>query len=260
MPGGLLRHGPQRGDLREMRDPTGRGEHGQAPRGDRRLDGPFFPLAPHALDRQLRIAVDHAPAEGGGLGRQHQVEARRELHAAQDPQRILRERGAGVSQHPGAQVGAAVVRIEDCAGERIVGDRVDREVAPRRRLGRGQRGIRSHGETAMAGTGLRFAPREAEVVLGAADAQLHHAETPPDQVGRAERRQDADQGLVIGARHLDVEILGIESEQPVAHAAAHEPRPPDGAHRGQDREQFSGQAHRKIGAHRQEEFCPNIPP
>ena len=59
--------------------------------------------------------------------------------------------------------------------------------------------------------------------------------------------EHADQRFIVGARHLDVEILGFESEQPVAHAAADEPGPAHGAHRAQDRDQLVWQSHRGTG-------------
>jgi len=81
----------------------------------------------------------------------------------------------------------------------------------------------------MAGASLRFPPWQAKIVLRAGEPQLDDTKTAPHEVGVSERRENADQRLVIRACHLNVEILRLQSEQPVAHSAADDPRAPDGA-------------------------------
>src|SRR5258708_34909157 len=96
----------------------------------------------------------------------------------------------------------------------------------------------------MPGPGLGLAPRQAEVVFGAVEPDLEHTETAADEVRRPERRQGTPQRLVIDAIDLDVEILGFEPEQPVAHAATDQARPAaGGAQGGKGGEQGRRQLH-----------------
>jgi hypothetical protein len=110
-----------------------------------------------------------------------------QLERAQHPQRVLRERGAGVPQDPGGEVRPPVERVDELAREGVDRDRVDREVAPGRGVGVAEAGVGLDREAAVAGAGLRLAAREAEVVLGAVRAaDLDHPEAAPDDVGRPE--------------------------------------------------------------------------
>ena len=124
------------------------------------------------------------------------------------------------------QVGYTAMRVDQPVLEGIIGDGIDREVTPGRRLSFREVRVRRDGEAAVAGTGLGFAAGQAEIVFGAVDAQLEHAEAAPDEIGRPERRKRAAHRLVIQPVDLDVEILRGESQQPVAHAATGQPRPP----------------------------------
>ena len=92
------------------------------------------------------------------------VEPRRELQRAQHAQAVVAERARDRPRAGRAvEIGAAAERIEILAGQRIPGDRVDREVAAARRLLDREVGIAGHLEAAMAASDLRFAPRQRDV-------------------------------------------------------------------------------------------------
>ena len=80
--------------------------------------------------RDLRAVLHHAPV---GLGLDGQIAARRELHRAQDADRILAEADVGIAD--GAddarlEIGHAVDVVDDLPGLEVVEQAVDREVAP----------------------------------------------------------------------------------------------------------------------------------
>ena len=206
VPLGFLHAIAQSRDFREVPQPAGRLKHLQPARGPEGFDGPFLPFGPDALDGQLGKRPAHAPAKGRGFRRQGQVKAGGELHGPQDPEGIVHEGGAGVAQDAGLQVRAAAMRIYHLVGEGIVGDGIDREIAPCRRIGIAEQGVGHHGKTAVAAAGLGFAPRQAEIILDAAAPELDHAEAAADHIGGAKGGQRMVQFREAGSGHLDVKI------------------------------------------------------
>ena len=99
---------------------------------------------------RLRVGVHLEPEPGG------------ELDAAQHAQAVVAKRPRiDGAQHPALeQIAAAVERVEVGVGQRIPGDRVDREVAPPRRFLRRHVRIAAHRECAMAAADLRLAARQ----------------------------------------------------------------------------------------------------
>ena len=73
--------------------------------------------------------IRHGPAHGRGPRFEHEIEAAGELHPAQDAQRIFGEGLAGGPQHAILQILGAAEEIEEFLRNRIVGHRVDGEVA-----------------------------------------------------------------------------------------------------------------------------------
>ncbi len=85
-------------------------------------------------------------------------------------------------------------------------------------------GSPSTGEAAMSAAGLRLAPGQRHVDgadLVDRKALAHRLDPPePREQRRQVRRRDAED--------LEVEVLGVEPEQPVAHEPAHDPGPAAG--------------------------------
>ena len=130
VPLGVLGAATQSGDFGKMRQPAGFLQHVEAAGGTGGLSRPLVPFAPHALHREFVECIGNAATERGGLGREGEVKASGELEGAQHPERVLGEGGAGMAQNAVAQVALTAMRIEDFAGKRVAGERVDREVAP----------------------------------------------------------------------------------------------------------------------------------
>ena len=162
MPLGLLRAAGERLQLREQRCDDAEIERERE--ADRRAwrEQQLFELAPDALRRQ--IVERDAAAQLRGRFVEREVEARRELHRAQDAQAVV---GEGVridhAQDPAIEIAPAVERVEVFAGQRIVRDRVDGEVAAPRRLFDRHVRIAGDDEAAMPAPGLRIAPRQRHV-------------------------------------------------------------------------------------------------
>ena len=243
MPFGVLRRAAQGGELREMHEPAGLFQHGESMRRLGGLRRPLVPLAPDALNRKFRAGADDAAAKRGGLGGEREVEARGELKCAQHPQRVFDEGRTGVPEDAGRQIALSAVRIEQLAGERIAGDGVDREIAAGGGIGIAQVRVGSDGETAMSEAGLRFAARQAEIVVGLSQSEFNHTKTLAHDIGRPKGFQDGMERFKRNPLHLDVEVLGRESEQGVADATAGKPRTGDSAQGRQNGEQISRYVH-----------------
>jgi hypothetical protein len=140
------------------------------------------------------------------------------------------------------------MRVDQLRRKGIVGDGIDREVAPGGRFRVGERRLRNDSESAVAGAGFGLATGQAEIVFGAVDAELDDAEAPADHVRAAKRGEHAMELFESHARHLHIEVLRLEPEQPVPHAAADQARPPDGAQRLQGGEEVFGKTHDEGGA------------
>ncbi len=78
---------------------------------------------------------------------------------------------------------------------------------------------------------LGLAPGQRDVDVAEARPRRHDLvdrEALTDRLDAAERRQQRRQALLRHAEHLDVEVLGGMSAQPVAHPAADDERTPTG--------------------------------
>ena len=117
---------------------TGRGRRPDPSRAIRPIDGrgasSSFSISP-----QIRSAgrsssvIDRHRSRVCGVERE--IEPRRKLDGAQHTQAVVAERGRiDHAEQTAGDVAAAVARIEILTGQRIPGDRVDREVAPPHRF------------------------------------------------------------------------------------------------------------------------------
>ncbi len=172
-------------------------------------------FAPDALVRQI-VERDRA-AERGGVGINRQRESRGELQGAQDTQAVVtKRRGIDHAQASGREVVTAVKRIDDVTGERVVRDRVDREVAAPRGLGERQRRIAFDAEAFVSAADFRLAPRQGHVHV----AELVDGEALADGVDAAEGLEERPQSVCRQAKDLDIEILRIATEQLVSDPTA----------------------------------------
>jgi prepilin-type N-terminal cleavage/methylation domain-containing protein len=130
----FLRRADQRFDLREMIDPFRLGQKAQAGGRQPAALRPLEPFLAHALDGQFRVTPLHAARKFHRFRRGAQLETPRELHPAQDAQRVLDEGRAGVPQNARLQIRLAAEKIQHLARAGIVHDGVDGEIAPRRRF------------------------------------------------------------------------------------------------------------------------------
>ena len=137
----------------------GRTEADRRPgRGEQQL----LHLAPDALGRQV-IEGDRAAQVARRLV-DGEVEARGELHGTQDAEAVVGE-GPQIdrAQQTPREIGAAVERIDHLVGQRIPGDRVDREVPPPGGLLDRHVRVATHLETPVAEADLRLAARQRHV-------------------------------------------------------------------------------------------------
>ncbi len=137
----------------------------------RRLPGlqqQLLDLAEDALRRQLADRHRRAQRRGGRLDLE--LVARRELDGPQSAQRVVAERArVHGAQHARVEIAPAVPGIEQLVARRVVEHRVDREVAATGGLLDRERRVALDQDAAVAGAGLRVAPRQRHVD-GARDA------------------------------------------------------------------------------------------
>jgi hypothetical protein len=181
---------------------------GETDRRPAREQQQFFDLPPDALRRQV---VERDAAAEFPRGCIHlELEARRELQAAQDAEAIVTERARidGPEHSALEQIAPPVERIEVGAGQRIPGDGVDREIAAARRvLGRHVR-IADDRERLVSTAGLGFPARQRDIDV----AHLVDGEAFADRVDRRER---FEQRLQLTRRHavdLDVDVFAGTAE------------------------------------------------
>jgi hypothetical protein len=165
----------------------------------------------HVADRRARGRIDGQPE----LGTQ--------AHGAQHAHRILTVARTRVTDHAQRlllQVGHAVVVVDDGLARRIVVQRVDGEVAPRGVLGLTAEHVVGQHPAVLVGGGRAFLVQRAEGrdFDGLAPAHdVHDAKAPTDDARATEQRAHF---LRRGAGG-DVEILGRQTGEQVAHGAAH---------------------------------------
>ena len=174
------------------------------------------PFARKALGRHRAADVDR-------LGRGVEVEARDELHSAQDAQRILAEVVGDVAERLPLEVGASVPGIDDLVRKRIAVDGVHGEVAPGGCVADGQRRIVLHLERAVSEPQLRLAARYRHVDVEV--RELEDAEARADEVQREAFRENRPQPVGRDAEALDVDVLRLAAHECVANASADEQGP-----------------------------------
>ncbi len=190
MPLGLLLAPDERQQLRE--NPFDDAEIERQAKSDRRplrLQQEFFNLAPDPLRRE--IVKRQASAQRRGAFLQCELEPGRELHRAQRAQAVVGERLRidGAQQAP-IEILASRERIFVLAGQRVPRDRVDREVAPARRLDDRHRRIAVDVEALVSAPVLRLPPRQRHVDLARAAAgrrQLVDRKALADRLDTPER-------------------------------------------------------------------------
>ena len=165
----------------------------------------------HPGDRLARRLVD-LEAELGG-----------EAHRAQHAHRILAVARLGIADHAqplAADVLHAVVIVDDLARGRVVVERVDREVAPRRILVLFAEQVVGQHAAVLVGLAVRVVERAEGRDLDRLlpEHHVHEAEAAADDDGAAEMRLDLLRRGIGG----DVEVLRRDAEQQVAHRAADE--------------------------------------
>ncbi len=186
------------------------------------LHRPLHELFGDALTGEGRIFAGDGARHGRGGWVDCQIEAASELHAAQDAQRVLRKGVAGGAQDAVVEIHLAAEEIPDFAGDGVEAHGVDGEVAAGGGFARGDGFVKVGVKIAVAGAGLAVAAGDAEVpYMRPGPGKLHHAEAFPDQIHAAAAGQERGQMIVRHAVDFDVEVLGLEAEQGVAHRASH---------------------------------------
>ena len=175
-----------------------------------------------------RIREVDLAAEGDRRLVDLELEARGELHGAEHAQAVLDE-GPRVdhADQPPRQVGAPAVRVEVLPGERVVHDRVDREVAPPRRLLGAHPRVAGDDEAAVAAARLRLAAGQADVDRQAgvaAGPDLVDREGLADGVDGAVRGEQGAQAPRLQAVDLEVVVGARDAAHAVAHPAADQER------------------------------------
>src|SRR2546427_424275 len=207
-------------DLREP-DPRSPDLHPQRQQlGDacRRHD-PLEPLVPHALGRELRQPLR---VRLGGLERARvnpELEPRAEAQRPQDPQVILLKAPVGVAHGAdqlALQVRRALEGILPAVRDGVVGDRVDRVVAPREIVHQRDAELH-HGVPAIRPDVLA----ERRHLMGRAALVQHRDRTVLDPHGNRALEQAAH--LVRRRRGRQIEIVVLETEQVVPDRPAHAP-------------------------------------
>ena len=229
MPFGLLRAADERLQL------------GEQPRDDAELHAPAparstaaAPSSSFSISPQMRSAG----RSSSGMSRHSarvssssvELEPRRKLHGAQHAQAVVAERRRiDDAEKPALDVAAAVAGVEVLAGQRIPGDRVDREVAPPHRLVERHRRIAGDVEAAVPAAGFRFAPRQRDVDV----ARLVDLEAFADGFDAAEALRGAGAGDRPARRRLRCRCpCDVAAHQPIAHPAADDERAAAGVAHG----------------------------
>ncbi len=201
-----------------------------------RLQEQFLDLAPNPLGGKViqRGRSTHAPR----VLVHHEIEARRELDAAEDAQAVFAKRSA--VHHPKApflQVALTLEWIDQLAGDRIAGHRVDGKVTPARRLRDRQGWVAFDGETLVAATDLGLAAGQRHVNR----AKFVDGEALADGVHAAEGVEERAQPIGRKPEHLEIEVLGPATKQLVADPATDDERAPAGRSDGQGQLAREGQ-------------------
>ena len=168
------------------------------------------------VEQVLAMALDGGARGGLDL----EIELGREAHRAQHPDRVFAHPDLGIADRadePRLEVGDAAGVIDDVKGARIIEERVDREVAPKRVfLGRAESVVVANQRIFGLGHVLGAAAEGGDLDIVLAEKDVDQAKAPPDKPRVAEQIAH----LLRMRRGRDVEVLGPPPDHQVAHAAA----------------------------------------
>src|SRR6185503_13708666 len=111
--------------------------------------------------------------------------------------------------------------INDLAGQWILHNRVDAEIAPASRIFDCHRGITFNDESTMTTTELSFAARQRNIQVR---SQLINSERFADDVYRANLIKQGTQFFGLNSVDFDIPILRLLAHEQIANTTAHEQR------------------------------------
>ena len=164
------------------------------------------------------MALDRGARRGLDL----EAELGREAHRAQHPHRVLAHPDLGIADRadqPRLRSATPPDIVDHAERARVVEQRVDREVAPKRVfLGRAESVVVADQQVFGSAGVLGAAAEGRDLDVLWAEEDVHQAEAPPDEPRVAEQLAH----LMGMRRGRDVEVLGPPPQHQVAHAAAHQ--------------------------------------
>ena len=198
--------------------PAQRGERRDRMTGEQQLQH----FVEQARGRNVRQQRGQALDRGARSGGDRKPELRRQPHRAQHAHRVFAIAGfriADQAQLPGLDVLQAAQIVPDLLGDRIVVQRIDGKVPARRIVGLAAEDVVGKNAPVLVGVRIVDILRRAEgrhLDGLRARQHVHQPESAADDKCAAKQRLDLLRRRVGG----DVEVLGLEAEQQVAHGAA----------------------------------------
>ncbi len=224
MPLGVLPATDERFELGIIVHPSRLAQELESFRGNSPFDEQLLPFAEQAFrGKSLRR---HAAADAKQVVRGREVEARQELHGAEDAQGIFRKMGRNRPEQPRRQIVPPLPRVEARPRQRVQINGVDGEIAPRRGVRERQIGVEIGRESLVSEPEFRLAPRQRHVYRHA--LELDDAKGSADQVERIAGTQGGEEPLLGESVDLEIKVLRRLAPQGVPHAPADEKRAPAG--------------------------------
>ena len=221
---GILRHAVKRSQLmkpwlKRISIPQHAEEHIRAVRLQQRL----LRLIQHA--RSGQAVKRHVLHPLNRLCIRRQVKPCGKLRPTQNAQRILlKMRARHRAEHAVLKILHAAIGVDVFPRQRIAHDRIDRKIPSRRRLVGRKLRIDLHGKIPVTRARSLFPPRQGNVDPHAFDRE--DAILLSAGVNFAELAQKRQQRIALNAVYLAVDIVAGNSQQPIAHASAHQQRLP----------------------------------
>ena len=179
-------------------------------------------LLDHARHRGVQQVLAMAFDSGARGGLDLEAKLGREAHRAQHPDRVLAHPHLGIADRadePRFEVGDSAGVVDHVKGARVIKERVDREVAPKRVfLGRPESVVVTDQRIFGLGHVLGAAAEGGDLDIVLAEEDMDQAEAPSDKPRVAEQVAH----LLGMRRRRDVEVLGPPPDHQVAHAAANQ--------------------------------------